>query len=146
MTILKFLPSPKREYYILVLRLPGLKFSWFGLLGFMSKCLRVFFFNRSNDHVVTIKEFQYSNSLKEIFFIYFVLQPYRLQQLLSITLPAVDHHWAGVRGCRGFHSSYKGQQSSGVIGHPVLRPGCKVELTHLMLSRVSSLSPENSAH
>lgn len=130
MTILKFLRSPKREYYILVIRLPGLKFSWFRLLdkGLMPKCFRVCFFNRSNDPF------------------YLVLQHYRSQQLLNITLPAVDHHRAGVRGCRGFHSSYKGQQSSGVIGHPVLRPGCKVELTHLMLSRVSSLSPENSAH
>lgn len=71
-----------------------------------------------------------------------VLQSYRLQQLLNITLPAVDHHRASVRRRRGFHSSYKGQQSSGVIGHPVLRPGCEVELTHLVLGWVSSLSIE----
>ncbi len=48
-------------------------------------------------------------------------------------LPAVDHHWASVRRRGGFHSPYKGQQSSGVIGHPVLRPGCEVKLTHLVL-------------
>lgn len=54
----------------------------------------------------------------------------------------MDHHGASIRRCRGFHSSYKGQQSSGMIGHPVLRPGCEVELTHLMLGRVSSLATE----
>lgn len=67
------------------------------------------------------------------------------QELLWLgfwTLPAVDHHRASVRRCRGFHSSYKGQQSGGVIGHPMLRPGCKVELTHLMLRGVSSLETQ----
>ncbi|TNN76243.1 hypothetical protein EYF80_013531 [Liparis tanakae] len=54
--------------------------------------------------------------------------------LLSVTLPAVHHHGARVRRCRGFHSSYESQQSGGVIRHPVLRPGCEVELAHLMLA------------
>lgn len=58
---------------------------------------------------------------------------------LSITLPAVDHHRAGVRRSGGFHSADKGQQSGGVIRHPVLRPGREVELTHLVLCSVSSL-------
>lgn len=54
-------------------------------------------------------------------------------------LPAVHHHWASVRRCRGFDSSYKSQKPSSMIGHTVLRPGCEVELTHLMLGWVSSL-------
>lgn len=60
----------------------------------------------------------------------------------GITVPAVNHDRASIRWRRSFNPSYKSQQSSGVIGHPVFRPGCEVELTHLMLGRVSSLLTE----
>ena len=66
----------------------------------------------------------------------------RLERRSSVRLPAVDHHGASVRRGGGFHSSYEGQQSSGVVGHAVLRPGGEMELTHLVLGGVSSLSME----
>lgn len=60
--------------------------------------------------------------------------------MLGVVLPAVHHHRTGVGRCGSFHPPDEGQQPGGVIGHPVVGPGREVELTHLMLGRVSPLS------
>lgn len=58
----------------------------------------------------------------------------------SDKLPAVDHHRPSVRRCRGLNPTQESQQTRGVVGHAVLRPGGKVELANLMFGRVTSLN------
>lgn len=56
-----------------------------------------------------------------------------------MSLPAVNHHRPGVRGCGGFDPSQEGQQSCGVIRDAVLRPRCEVKLADLMLGWITPL-------
>jgi len=59
---------------------------------------------------------------------------------LRVILPAVDHHGALGRLVLVLHSSVEGQDGCGIVRHPMIRPGCKVELSHLQSSlRVTSV-------
>lgn len=53
--------------------------------------------------------------------------------LMLDTLPAVDHHGAAVWRMAGLHSAQKGQDWGGILRHPMVRPGHKLELAHLPL-------------
>ena len=44
--------------------------------------------------------------------------------------PAVDHHGALGGLVLFLYSPVEGQDGSGVVRHPMIRPGCEVELGH----------------
>lgn len=47
--------------------------------------------------------------------------------------PAVYHHGPCVWRIARFHPPEEGQEGGGVLGHPVVWPGCGLELPHLPL-------------
>lgn len=57
-------------------------------------------------------------------------------------LPAVHHHGPRVWRIASFHPSEEGQERSGVLGHPVVRPGRELELPHLSLLAGAVLNTE----
>ena len=54
-------------------------------------------------------------------------------------VPAVHHHRSSVSGHGALNAAQEGQQSRGVVGNSVLRPGREMELAHLVFGRVASL-------
>lgn len=60
-------------------------------------------------------------------------------------LPAVHHHGPRIWRIASFHPSEEGQERSGVLRHPVVRPGSELELPHLSLLAGAVLNMEVKA-
>lgn len=50
---------------------------------------------------------------------------------LHARLPAVSNDGASIRRVAGFDPAEEVEEGGGILWHPVVGPGCKLELTHL---------------
>lgn len=57
-------------------------------------------------------------------------------------LPAVYHHGPCIRRVASFYPPQEGQERRGVLRHPVVWPGCELELPHLPLLAGAVLNGE----
>lgn len=55
------------------------------------------------------------------------------------TVPAVSDDGSGVRRVAGFDPAEEVEEGGGILRHAVIRPGCKLELTHFSPLAVATL-------